>query len=60
MLSCVIDKDKVPDGYEVDTDVFGFPCLKRKMTSEDKQADRLAFFVCLPLVIGIILYLALH
>jgi len=52
------DRDKIPEGYEVETDMFGFPFLQRKQTPEDKKDDRLAFFIGLPFVIGAVLYFA--
>jgi len=36
------DKEKVPEGYEVKRDMFGFPRLERKMTPEMKRLDRIA------------------
>jgi len=54
------EKDRIPEWYEVENDMFGIPFLRRKMTPEDKNADRLAFIIGLPVVIGIILYFAFH
>ena len=45
------DPDKVPEGYEVDTDMFGFPFLRRKYTSLEWKLS--AVFSCL-FVIGVL------
>lgn len=46
-----IDPNKVPEGYEVDTDMFGFPFLRRKYTPLERKLS--AAFSCL-FVIGVL------
>ena len=50
-------KDKIPEGYEVKTNMFGAPFLDRKLTEEDKLAQRRLFIPGLLLIAGIIVYL---
>ena len=45
------DPNKVPEGYEVDADMFGFPFLRRKYTPLERKLS--AAFGCL-FVIGVL------
>jgi len=55
----VDEKDKVPDGYEVETDMFGFPFLQRKQTPEEKSAERILLVPGLLLIAAVIWWILL-
>jgi len=48
------EKDNVPEGYEVETDMFGFPFLQRKQTPEEKRAERILLVPGLLLIAAVI------
>lgn len=52
--------ERVPDGYEVKTDMFGLPYLQRKATPMQQRLSEILFVPLVILIVSAVCWLVLH
>ena len=52
--------ERVPEGCEVKTDMFGFPYLQRKATPKQQRLSEILFVPLAILIVSAICWLVLH